>query len=169
MVRSDKNLTVRSKNVKTYVWRKTGDAHKPSSTIPTVKFGGGSIMVWGCFASTGIGQIEVIEGRMDASKYRGILERNLKKSASELGLGAEFYIQQDNDSKHTTKATRKWFDDNDINLLRWPSMPPDLNPIQNLWNELKLRVHRRNPQNLNQLECISVFLKKNGENYSRIL
>ena len=38
-------------NISTHVWRKTGDAHKPSNTIPTVKFGGGSIMVWGCFAS----------------------------------------------------------------------------------------------------------------------
>ncbi len=37
------------------VWRKPNEALKPRNLIPTVKHGGGSIMVWGSMASNGVG------------------------------------------------------------------------------------------------------------------
>ncbi len=40
-------------NSKQYVWRKPGTAHHLSNTVPTVKHGGGSIMLWGCFQLQG--------------------------------------------------------------------------------------------------------------------
>ncbi len=40
-------------NSKRYVWRKPGTAHHLSNTVPTVKYGGGSIMLWGCFQLQG--------------------------------------------------------------------------------------------------------------------
>ena len=30
-------------------------------------------------------------------------------------------------------------------------LSPDLNPLENLWNTLKVKVHKRNPQNIMQL------------------
>ncbi|KAF2347603.1 Transposase Tc1-like [Trinorchestia longiramus] len=42
------------RNSTNYVWRQQSKAYKPKYTIPTVKFGGGSIMVWGCFSSSGV-------------------------------------------------------------------------------------------------------------------
>ena len=67
-------------NAKRYVWRKTNTAHHPEHTIPTVKYGGSSIMLWGCFSSAGTGKMVKVDGKMDGAKYREILEENLLES-----------------------------------------------------------------------------------------
>ena len=48
-----------------------------ANTIPTVKFGGGLIMVWGWLSSKSPGESEIIDGRMNGRMYREILEKKL--------------------------------------------------------------------------------------------
>uniref|UniRef100_A0AAQ5ZFC8 PLAC domain-containing protein n=1 Tax=Amphiprion ocellaris TaxID=80972 RepID=A0AAQ5ZFC8_AMPOC len=141
-------------NSKRYVWRKPGTAHHLPNTIPTVKHGGGSIMLWGCFSAAGTGRLVAIEGKMNVVKYRDILEENLFQSALDLRLGRRFTFQQDNDPKHTAKITKEWLQNNSVIILDWPSQSPDLNPIEHLWRDLKMAVHQRSPSNLTELERI---------------
>ncbi len=141
-------------NSKRYVWRKPGTAHHLSNTVPTVKHGGGSIMLWGCFSAAGTGRLVAIEGKMNAAKYRDILDENLLQSAQDLRLGRRFTFQQDNVPKHTAKITKEWLHNNSVTVLEWPSQSPDLNPIEHLWRDLKMAVHQRLPSNLTELERI---------------
>ena len=67
-------------NAKRHVSRKSG-------TIPTVKHGDSSIMLWGCFSAAGTGRLVRIEGKMKGSKYREILDENLLQRAQDLKPG----------------------------------------------------------------------------------
>ncbi len=51
------------------VWRRRNAAYDPKNTIPTVKHGGGNIMLWGCFSAKGTGQLHRIKGTMDGAVY----------------------------------------------------------------------------------------------------
>ncbi len=52
------------------VWRRRNAAYDPKNTIPTVKHGGGNIMLWGCFSAEGTGPLHHIKGTMDRAMYR---------------------------------------------------------------------------------------------------
>ncbi|CAJ0916738.1 unnamed protein product [Ranitomeya imitator] len=58
-----------------------GEAYKPQCLAPTMKFGGGSVMIWGCFSKAGIGQGNLCEGCMNQATCKVILEKRLIPSA----------------------------------------------------------------------------------------
>ena len=108
------------------------------------------------FPSAGTGKLVRIEEIMEGAKYREILEGNLFQSSRDLRLGLRFNFQQDNDPKHTAKATLEWFKGKHLNVLEQPGQSLDLNPIENLWYDLKIAVHQWNPSNLKELEQFSL-------------
>ena len=58
-----------------YIRRPTGERFNLKYQFPTVKHGGGNIVVWGCFSRDGIGPIHLIIGIMDQYGCLDIIEK----------------------------------------------------------------------------------------------
>ncbi|KAK3526009.1 hypothetical protein QTP70_012796 [Hemibagrus guttatus] len=149
------------KNSTYHVWRRKNAELHPKNSIPTVKHGGGNIMLWGCFSAKGPGRLIRVKERMNGAMYREILSKNFLPSARALKMKRGWVFQHDNDPKHTARATKEWLRKKHFKVLEWPSQSSDLNPIDNLWRELKIRVAQRQPQNITALEeiCMEEWAK----------
>uniref|UniRef100_A0A087XEF9 Transposase Tc1-like domain-containing protein n=1 Tax=Poecilia formosa TaxID=48698 RepID=A0A087XEF9_POEFO len=116
--------------------------------VPTVKHGGGGVMVWGCFAGDTVGDLFKIGGILNQHGYHTILQRHAIPSGLRL-VGPSFIFQQDSDPKHTSRLCKGYLtkkeSDGVLRQMTWPPQSLDLNPIEMVWGELDRRVKAKGP------------------------
>jgi len=96
-----------------------------------------SVLVWAGISKRGPTNIVIFNGIMDSGFYQEkILKESLKPFIQQKFPNGHRFMQ-DNDPKHTSRSTKLFMEEQGINWWATPAESPDLNPIENLWHELK--------------------------------
>lgn len=73
---------------------------------------------------------------LDAKLFVDILDKTLVPFIEKV-YPEGHKVMQDNDPKHSSNMAKQWLEDKSINWWKTPAESPDMNPIKNLWHELK--------------------------------
>ena len=147
---SDESTFYQIRNASKLVRRPKGERFNPRFTVKTVKHPA-SVMVWGCFdGSFGRGRLGFLQKgvTMNSARYQDMLRDKLLPIFKARKM--EWYLQ-DSAPCHASKSTKEFLAKNRIRVLPWPGNSPDLNPIENLWLQMKLRVAQKEPTSYQDL------------------
>lgn len=147
------------------IWRRPGSLLLGHHVRKVVKFGGGSVMVWGAITYRGVGRLVLIEQKMNSEVYVEVLRSGLRRTIEMYNRDlADVIFQQDNDPKHVSKYTMKFLGqlcNARMRLLKWPSCSPDMNIIEHVWDDVNKRVRESLPAEPN----IDILIEKLGKEW----
>ena len=135
------------------VWRARGERVADQCVQRYDRWGGGSVHIWAGISQFGRTNLVILNGNVNANRYiNDVLQPEVIPYMRQNLRGGIF--QQDNARPHTANLTTNFLGNNNVNVLDWPSLSPDLAPIENIWAQLKSRVYARQPppNNVQQLQ-----------------
>lgn len=139
-----------------YVRRPSGKAFEMEEEYVwknETKVKSGTIKFFGGFCSTGVSKLFYYE-KMTGAQMVEIIEENIVPETQRLFPNGGWLILHDNDKRWRCKRVYAHAHNRGITQINdeiWPAYSPDLNPIENLWADLKSRVADRNPRGVDEL------------------
>jgi uncharacterized protein (DUF2267 family) len=95
------------------------------------------------FTYEGVGYLTKIDSTLDKELYLKILNDELEQTIDYYQLDrSKLIFRHDNDPKHAAKTVQDYLDDQEYEVLDWPSQSPDLNPIEHTWALVKMKLNR---------------------------
>ena len=108
-------------------------------------------MVWGGNTGRRKPNLIVVQGNLNAQGY---IDHILHPEAVPFHQRhGPAILMHDNARPHVARICRQLLDRNNVNVLPWPAVSPDMNPIEHIWDYLGRKVRARgNEHNLGDLE-----------------
>ena len=124
------------------IWRQPGTY--PPQTFYEKDIKTMSAMVWGGIGPNGYRtKLIFFEEHINAETYIKALEENRILENIKETFGKDWVWEQDNASSHTAKDTINYLGPRVPYLFDWPPKSPDLSPIEQVWNYLKVKISGR--------------------------
>ena len=126
------------------VYRRRGERYSDVNVKELDRYGGGSVMVWAAVTMHRRTPLRFIAGNLNLQRYvDDVMRPMVLPFLRQIGQGAVF--QDDNARPHRGHIVNDFVLVNNINRMDWPANSPDLNPIENMRDELGRRTYRDNP------------------------
>jgi len=145
-----------------YYWH---DLRKEERIMSKRVHGGASVMVWAAFCWSGKSELVIRPCKGDSDHYQQLMQDHLVPFIRSLG-GGRWTFQQDGAPVHRSESTKDWFRRKNIDLLPWPALSPDLNPIENLWGILVRSVYDNGRRQFNSAEELTNSIRKSWSEVS---
>ena len=109
------------------------------------------IMVWGAISCSSGLRLICIDERIMSETYCHMLENDFFNQTEDQ-LPENFLWMHDNATPHTAAATKAYLEEQGINVIMWPALSPDLNPIENIWGIMCQKLYANGKSYCNTIE-----------------
>ena len=115
-------------------FRRRGERFADSYLIERDRFGGGSVIVWGGIMGRRKTNLIVVQGNFSAQGY--INQIMQPEAVPFLQRHGPVILMHDNARPHVARICRQCLHRNNVNVLPWPAVSPDMNAIEHIWDYL---------------------------------
>jgi ketohexokinase/beta-glucosidase len=136
---------------KIWVTRRAGEEYEDTCLFSKQQRRRGWIF-WGCFSGKKKGPCLFWEKSWKSINSKQYCAHILPLVESYITLHPHLSFMQDNAPAHSSKYTKSWLKDHLLEVIKWPSNSPDLNPIEIVWNWMKQWIQETYGMELDKVE-----------------